>query len=146
MQSNLMRRVDRAMRRPSHAFALGFFLLVVLLAVTWIVSDDRLDSVWLMIFWLPLGCGLFLAGVAARRNPLQKHSLIYNTVVLPSLAGTVLTANSWGPIIADSLNEHPTITFVLLLNATIGLYHIAIGIVYVAFDVVHPVRSAMRQT
>jgi hypothetical protein len=132
------------MQRPSHAFGLGFFLFVFLLAIAWIVSGDRIDSVWLSMFWLPLGFGLFLAGVAARRNPLQKHTWIYNTIVLPSLAGAMLTANSWGPIIADALNEHPTITFVLLLNAAVCLYHIAIGIVYLTCDVIFPVRSATR--
>jgi len=134
MQPSIFERIDHLMRRPSHALGLGFSLMFVVLALGWVISGDNLDSEWLLMSWLPLISGLFLAGVAARRNPLQKHACIYNSIVFPSLANAALTAESWGPIVAAALHEHPTITFFLLLNVFIWLYHIAIGMVYVVFD------------
>lgn len=138
MQSDLVQQIDRAMQRPSRAMVLGFSMFAVLLTVAWMVSGDRLDRNWLSLVGLPVFFGLFLAGVAARRNPLKRHGWIYNMIVLPLLAVSMLTADNWGPTIAAVMSEHPTFTLVLLLNAIVWIYHVMIGIVYLTCEIVRP--------
>ena len=133
-------RIDAAMKRPMHAFLIGFIGFFVVLALAWVISGDPFDQVWQMQLVLPVGFGFFLAGVAERENPSRWHSLLSRLT-----AAILLTIAAWTipPFLHVALNgRHPVISLLVAGVVVIFLYHILLGFLAMLITVVMGARSS----